>query len=225
MISILCTKWGKKYNSDYVNILHSMIRKNYEDEFNFYCYTEYANGLDKEIKVIPIDDDLETWWNKIKFFKWEELGQCLSFDLDLIIHNDISPFIKEKFHMIKCFWKDDKKIGKNYFIDPYQSNDMREINNNSSIMSWKNRIDIWEKFIKNKEKILDTYLTDDRWMHWQNIEYDTYQKGLCYSYMQGSDFYLDNEPKKYRPDYHVCIFHQDPKQDKLSDPWIKEYWK
>ena len=127
--------------------------------------------------------------------------------------------------MIKCFWKDDKKIGKDYFIDPYQSTDMRDIQNNSSIMSWKNRKDIWEKFIKNKEKILDTYITDDRWMHWQNIEYDTYQKGLCYSYMQGSDFYSDNEPKKYRPDYHVCIFNQDPKPDKLSDPWIKEYWK
>ena len=117
-----------------------------------------------------------------------------------------------------------EKIGKNYFVNPHQSTDMREIQNNSSIMSWKNRKDIWEKFIKNKEKILDTYITDDRWMHWQNIEYDTYQKGLCYSYKEGSDFLLDNKPKKYRPEYHVCIFHQEPKPHEVKDKWVKKFW-
>ena len=110
MISILCTKWGDKYNADFVNILYSMVKRNYDDEFKFYCFTEKENGLDKEVNVIPINDDLELWWNKLYYFKEEDLGQCLAFDLDLIIQKDISPFIKEDFHMIKCFWKDEKMI-------------------------------------------------------------------------------------------------------------------
>jgi hypothetical protein len=225
MISVLCTKWGEKYGADFVNILYSMVKKNYDNEFKFYCFTEKENGLDKEVNVIPINDDLELWWNKLYYFKEEDLGQCLAFDLDLIIQNDISPFVKEEFHMIKCFWKDHKKEGIIPVGAEEASGDTREVLNNSSIMSWKNRKDIWEKFDDNRQYILDHYATDDRWMHWQNVKYETYQRGLCYSYIQGSDFYLDNEPELYRPDYHVCIFHQDPKQDKTNKKWVKELWK
>ena len=223
MISVLCTKWGTKYDSDYVNRLHSMVCRHLSLDFKFYCHTEDSQGLDKDIITIPIDDDLEGWWNKMSYFKFD-LGQCISFDLDLIIHGNIDNLITSDFHMIKCYWKDKSKYGVD-ISDRNQGCDMRDILCNSSVMSWVNREDVWENFNKRRKWYLYKYITDDRYMHWENVKYNEYPPGIFYSYTQGSDFDLDNEPCKFRPDHSVCIFHQDPKQHTLTDSWIKEHWK
>ena len=61
-----------------------MIKRNISIPFKFYCITDQPELYENSIQV---DNGLDLWWNKICLFK--QVGQCLYFDLDVIIHGPI----------------------------------------------------------------------------------------------------------------------------------------
>lgn len=58
-VHIVCVKWGSKYGADYVNKLYRGVSRNVVGiGYNFYCFTENPEGLDDNIKIVPL---AETW--------------------------------------------------------------------------------------------------------------------------------------------------------------------
>ena len=227
-LNVICVKWSTKYSAEYVNKLLSMVKRHITIPFNFYCLTEDKEGIDSDVIIIPIQYDLKIWWNKLAMFEkgfGDLKGQCLYFDLDIVIQKDIECFIKKHFHKIHCYWKNpdmvesDKEVKKRNTI------------NNSSIMSWTANDEllneVWQEFIEEKEWFLELYRGIDRYMDWEFpylIEH--YGRELVYSYREGADWYTDTEPFTYRKNYHVCIFHQEPNiTDCLDHPVVIENWK
>ena len=51
---VVCLKHGDKYSSEYVNILHNMVKRHTTIPINFVCFTENAQGIDPGIEIRPI---------------------------------------------------------------------------------------------------------------------------------------------------------------------------
>jgi hypothetical protein len=52
-VNVLCIKWGKKYGPEYVNKLHSMVRRHLHRPFRFVCLTDDAAGIDPASRSSP----------------------------------------------------------------------------------------------------------------------------------------------------------------------------
>ena len=93
MINVLCVKWGTKYSAEDVNHLHDMVQKYLYKPFTFYCHTEDPTGV--KANIIPIEEDLEIYWNKLNLFKpgFVDGDVNLYLDLDVVIQNDITPLL------------------------------------------------------------------------------------------------------------------------------------
>ncbi len=53
-VNVLCIKWGRKYGPEYVNRLHSMVRRHLKRPFRFICLSDDGQGVDADIDVRPI---------------------------------------------------------------------------------------------------------------------------------------------------------------------------
>ena len=70
MNHVVCVKWGNKYISQYVNVLHNMVKRHTTIPYEFHCITEDPKGLDAHINVIklPSHPGIKTWWSKLWMF-------------------------------------------------------------------------------------------------------------------------------------------------------------
>lgn len=199
MINIVCLKWGDKYSADYVNRLYTMVSRNYNKEFRFYCCTEDSNGINPKVNIIPLPKyDIEKWWWKLWFFseKFPITGKCLYFDLDTVIQNDITPLVD---YSANCpHFVEGRVWYRN--ADPEKS----AYRINSSIILWNTETinyDIWEEFYSKKEYYIQKYGSEDNYLE---KVHDAYVKTIptdwVYSRLMGFD---DSHPEaladKYRP--------------------------
>ena len=53
-VNVITIKWGKKYSTEDINKLASAIKRNSSYQIDFYCFTEYADGLSEDIIVWPL---------------------------------------------------------------------------------------------------------------------------------------------------------------------------
>jgi hypothetical protein len=65
---VLCLKHGTKYSSDYVNILHKMVKRNCTLDFEMVCLTDNSQGIDPDITILPLPKELTGWWCKPYMF-------------------------------------------------------------------------------------------------------------------------------------------------------------
>lgn len=208
---LICLKIGDKYSAEYVNNLYYAVRKQSSDDF--ICFTDDARGIDPGVICLHMEPrQCEGWkhlWCKIMMYGREELiryNKKVFFDLDIIIHGDITPILEHdcKWAMIRCKWKGIVFRMNNPKI-PYM---------NSSCMVWKDNRWIYDKFQSDWENICKTYPGNDVWYHNCNIK-PTPLPDVFYSYREGSrpSHYWENNYQphfEYQPDYAVCLFHQKP---------------
>lgn len=110
-VNVLCIKWGKKYGPEYVNKLHSMVRRHLHRPFRFVCLTDDAHGIDPAIEVKPIPmigfdefDQRKPWtfahgWLKLTSFArplYDLEGRTLFLDLDIVIVDSLDPFFEQQ---------------------------------------------------------------------------------------------------------------------------------
>jgi len=110
-VNVLCIKWGTKYGPDYVNKLHSMVRRNLHRPFRFICLTDDPQGIDPSIEVKPIPqvgfdefDQRKPWtfghgWLKLTSFAYplyDLEGRTLFLDLDIVIVDSLDPFFEQQ---------------------------------------------------------------------------------------------------------------------------------
>ena len=48
---ITCLKWGDKYGPEYVNNLYKMVSRNITIPYEFICFTDNKQGIDKNITI------------------------------------------------------------------------------------------------------------------------------------------------------------------------------
>lgn len=184
-----------------------MVSRNIKQEFTFYCLTEDPTGLSSNINIIelPEDNDLEVWWNKMYLFKINSSNKKIYFDLDVVIHDSIEPILQldsstPKF--IYSHWKTE-------FDD-------RDTLINSSIILWEDASYIWNHWYADMDRYMCIYRGIDRYIWNENIKHETLPDDVSYSYWK--------EGAKYNPDKIVAVFNHTPKQDKVKERWITDYW-
>ena len=67
-IMVVCVKYGTKYGADYVNKRHAGVKRHLSLDHQFACFTENTEGLNEDIKVIPLkskNEDWSGWWSKV----------------------------------------------------------------------------------------------------------------------------------------------------------------
>lgn len=101
--NVICIKWGDMYSSEYVNRLYRMVQRNTTYPFRFYCFTDNATGLCKEVIPQPMTT-LAVKPEENKYAYKKEAGLCaddlgglngkrvLYFDLDIVIVGNIDCF-------------------------------------------------------------------------------------------------------------------------------------
>jgi hypothetical protein len=95
-------KWGTMYGPEYVNIMHSMIRRNVTGDFTLICFTDDATGIKPEVKCLPIPlleceipPDVPGKWPKIALWGRDLgglSGPALFIDLDSVIASNIDGY-------------------------------------------------------------------------------------------------------------------------------------
>jgi hypothetical protein len=108
-VNVLCIKWGRKYGAEYVNRLHSMVRRHLHRPFRFVCLTDDGEGIDPAVEVKPIPtigfaefDERKPWtfahgWLKLTSFAsplYDLEGTTLFLDLDIVIVDSLDPFFE-----------------------------------------------------------------------------------------------------------------------------------
>lgn len=102
MKQVVCMKWGTMYGPEYVNIMHSMVRRNVTGDFTLICFTDDATGIKPEVKCLPIPlleceipPDVPGKWPKIALWGRELgglSGPALFIDLDSVIASNIDDY-------------------------------------------------------------------------------------------------------------------------------------
>ena len=105
MQTIICMKWGKRYDAIYVNRLFKSIKSNTRKPTQLICYTDNEYGVDKDIicKPLPLIKIPETIsntpWRKLSVWNYplgNLNGDILFLDLDLVITGDLDRFFSYK---------------------------------------------------------------------------------------------------------------------------------
>lgn len=220
-MNIVCLKYGDRFSHIEVNRLYKMVKKNFKKEFNFICYTENSQNINKEIKILPlppewksyIKEDYPYWLKLQSLFEKPAYEITIFFDLDVIIQKDITHLAdyceENKIRIIKSYWKPHFHLKKaqppNYDMDL-----------NASVMIWKGDCTwAWTNFKKNFDHYALIYNGTDPYLYVHNYEnLNWLPRGEVYSRLYGIDennYYNPYDPNSkvkhfYNEDYNICIF-------------------
>ena len=122
MQTIICMKWGVRYNYNYVNNLYDSIKRHTNKKTQLICFTDDQSNIHKEVICKPLPyikipkEISETPWRKLSIWKYplhELKGDVLFLDLDLVITNNLDKFFSYKpgtFCVIENWTQIGKKI-------------------------------------------------------------------------------------------------------------------
>lgn len=192
MKTILTLKYGDKYTATDVNRIVECTNNKY----NYVCVTDDPSGLHPDIYTIPIDEEIEGHWEKVKLFKLNTFGKILYLDLDVRIQHDVDHL----FEMLDTapiicytYWKD-----KNF---PYHKDARWSFNYlsnfNSSVMLWEDARHIYDYWEENKDYYMVKYAGDDRFLYHENFTFEHFPENEIYSYKFSGG--------TYKPEYTIAL--------------------
>ncbi len=227
---ITCLKWGDKYGPEYVNNLYKMVSRNITIPYEFICFTDNKQGIDKNITIRKLPKyDFIGWWFK-PYFLSEEIGlegTILFLDLDLIVFRNIDKLFEynpDKF----CIIRDFNRIFR-------QSWDRF----NSSVFklqggSYNN---VWEDFKRNGgtyvrqlqgdqdflfKKINDHVFWPDEWI--QSYKWEMRGRQHLEYVADRRDFKIAGDPQ-ILPECSIAVFHGQPNIHDTIDTWPRSQWR
>lgn len=235
MVTVMCLKFGDKFNADYVNNLYAGVKRNSTVPFTFKCYTENARGIHEDVVIENLPDlKLHGWWWKLFLFSQEANNSDTNIfiDLDTLVVNNLDEILMYDPEDSLVVLRD---VG--VVLEP-------ELRNNfgSGFMIWKglSQTQIWSEFIDNADMIMKSYSGGDQ--QWIQAATDNFR------------FLQDIFPKAFRSFKWEC--HSGPKEgtrvicfhgkplpheaitgwfhrsgwgvslpESQPQPWIKNYWR
>ena len=237
--TILCVKWGDKYDRTYVEKLKNQCDNNCSLPFNFYCLTDNPT----ELYDIQLPTSWDRYYLKDRNFFWayrkcymfhideEIVGEKFLFlDLDVIIHQDLKYFFELPMYkpwIVRGWWNDMATVKRNY--SKHKSTPL-----NSSVIRWnKGQMKPVYNHINNNTEVifftypsLDNYIVHHLYDPWNEEKgfLQGFPKGDIYSWYKGNIFPDDMEKKKVRKDHKICLFNNSTQTEGVNDDEIKELW-
>ena len=249
--TIMCIRWGDKYDFSYVMKLKKQCEEHCSVPFNFYCLTDEVIEFPDRPWDIPKQIQLPTSWDKYYMeernffwayrkcymfrdderdedFKEIEGNKFLFLDLDVIIHQDLKYFFDlpmDKPYIVRGWWNDPSAVKRNF--SKHKSTPL-----NSSVIRWdRGQLnDVWNQINANPEVIFFTYPSLDNYLNhkWYNIWNEDkgffrgFPKGDIYSWYKGNIFPDDMELKKIRKECKVCLFNNSGETNDVEE--LKSLW-
>ena len=200
--------------------------------FNFYCLTENADGLEKEINVIPLPImNVEGWWYKPYIYS-KDLpieGTVLYIDLDMVIVDNIDKFFTyeaNRYCVLRDFTRAMRPKWEKY---------------NSSLVRFKKGQldDVWEEFKRNPDVITRRLFGDQDYLFEKTRGQATlWPDSWCLSWKweirqdkrfkvggtKGNRVFDKIENCGAPPACSIIAFHGDPNPHRCEDPFIIDNW-
>lgn len=236
MLGVVCWKWkpARAYRSAFgpetVNILKQMIKRHYNKPHTFICVTDDPDGLDPDIKVIPLWDehkdvpnpngiDNPSCYRRLRMFgpDAEKLfgKRFVSLDLDTVVTGNLSPLWDVP---DDCKFWGDTSPGTHY-------------NGSMMLLTAGARPKVWSEFNPERSpgiaKGAGQFGSDQGW-----ISYCLGKGEKKWSVDDGVFSYrihIRNRRFRSLPDTaRIVMFHgaSDPWSDNVIElPWVKENWR
>ncbi len=256
MIHVICSKWGTKYSSVYVNTLYEMVKRYLPASFNFYCQTEDTNGLNTKIEALPFNtklpestpqamaestdylNGLPRLWDrpKLNYFDpecWGLKGIKMAFDIDILIHNDMTPIL-DSFHdkplTARSWWHNMDYEARPQWRKRYGAR------NNGGFYMWEGDMfqPIWDDLLKNWRKIYFCFHGgSDNFISTRHLDvFEFLSSDYYYSFNRGCKWPDDITSHVIREEKIICAFNTDQYNKsnvELHDaiklyPRVKELW-
>lgn len=236
-VNIVCMKWGDKYPAEYVNILYRMVARNLTLPFRFICMTEFPEGINKEIEIIPLPDfdepreehgSLCLAWRKLSVFDQDLYGQkgkILFLDLDVIIVDNIDCFFNysDKLAIIENWSQPGRLIGQ-------ASAFCFEVEQYSHLL---------EKYRNDQTEVLKNNCTEQFYITRElgkgNFDFfpDSWCKSFKFHCMYGGFLNSFLTPKMPPAGSKIIVFHGSPNPPEALNgewgsqhvPWYKKFYK
>jgi hypothetical protein len=226
---VACLKWGDKYSSEYVNKLYNMVKRNLTIDYEFVCFTENPEGIDKHIITKPLPAlPLVGWWFKPWMFSKDTGldGTVLFLDLDLIVFRNIDNLFSYKpgrFCIIRDF---NRKFHMNW-------NRM-----NSSVFRFETseHSKYYTEFSKHNQKYTRRYKGDQDFMYAVVRDFEFWPDDWIESYkweMRGRQHLkLINGKRNFvtpadpivKHNTNIAVFHGEPNMSECIDEWPAKNW-
>ena len=225
-----CLKWGNKYSSTYVNTLKNMVARNTTVPYEFVCFTDSSEGLDKDIRVEPLPKiPTVGWWFKPYFLSGELpfKGTLLFLDLDLVVYKNIDDLFNYKPGKF-CIIRDFNRTFRQSWDRMNSSVFRTEIGMHDNL---------WQDFKRNPATHTQRNRGDQDWMFrhikghefwpddWiQSYKWEMRNKSQL-KFVNGKRNFVDIDEPKVNPNTRIAVFHGDPNPADCKDPWVVDRWK
>lgn len=242
-VTIVCVKWGTLYNSEYVNRLYSMVKRNLTMEFDFYCITDDSTHIRSEVicKPCPIDwlhnvGSNENQWYKESMFVPGTLPErtTLYLDLDVVIVSSLDELVSQEDHLW-CMTRD------------FLKKDIPTFHGAVMVFNpkyWYEFFDFFQAKVKsgyklirgNEQPLIALYHMINKYKNFKVLP-NEYVWSFKYGHLRDEvNVYNSHIYRGYKPPTNgiICSFHGFPSQhqiveleymDKNSIKWITENWK
>ena len=219
-VNVICMKWGTKYTSNDVNVLHSMVKRHLTIPYRFVCLTDDSTGVSKEVECFDmpqIAKDLSPW-RKLGMFS-EKIGdlsgKALFLDLDIVIIENIDCFFmfSNKFTIIENWTQKGRGIG------------------NSSVYCYTvgAHTDVIQYYRDNVEEVTNKYSNEQIYLSRKIGDIDYWPANWCKSFKKHCIpmyivryFVTPAKPKAVK----IVVFHGNPKPiDAIKGGFFGSIWK
>ena len=177
MINVYCVNVGKKYNRDFDEKLRDSVAEHLTLEHKFTCLTD---NPEKSYDIEVTHPELRGVFHKLSLFQFT--GNCLFFDLDISINDNIN-FLADDFRRLTLIdsspWKQES------LRDPLKFRMTQNTLVNSSIMRWSDETEVFKKFIKHRDLYVRLYSGIDRFIYNEDINYKYFQGSAISSWQEG----------------------------------------
>ena len=210
-ITVVCVKWGAKYDATYVNKLARSCRRHLKGMGRLVCFTDDAAGLDDivEARSLPITA-MKAWWLKAYLFSGEAdlTGPVLYLDLDTVVCGDLEELAAlasgTRFATLGT---------------AAMRNENRSGGYNSSLMAWTAPLysEIWTLLDEDGayEVITNCVYKFDHWLEMVVDDARLVEDGVAeYASLTGPP----------SSNISVVCFPLSPKPHEVSDDWVLENW-
>lgn len=208
MLNIVCVNSGTKYSNEYVNILCDGVARNLDSsiKFKFICFTNKPEGLDIDIDVMPLPENIDGWWNKLYLFK-----DGLFPEGDRIVYLDLKNVIVSSLDEIVAYG------GKLTVLRDF----MRPDGWQNSLMSWEaNTLGyIWDKYL---EVGSDGCWGDHIWMEKHCKECNFWQDLFPSAFVS---YKVNNCSEGIPKGAKIVFFHGEPYPEHINNGWVPNVWK
>ena len=177
MIDVYCVNVGTKYTRDFDKKLKNSVAEHLTLDHTFRCLTDRP---EKEYDIPVTHPELRGVFHKLSLFQYT--GNCLFFDLDILINDNID-FLASEFDRLTLVnsssWKQQS------LKEPLKFRITQNTLVNSSIMRWTDERKVFEKFMKHRDLYVRLYSGIDRFIYNEEIKYKYFVGDAISSWQEG----------------------------------------